>query len=57
MTIINQELWEPRIALMVQVSAGSIFKIRNRDLLAIVAETVSRKQNNQPRTFFFLFGI
>lgn len=43
MTIINQELWEPRIALMVQVSAGSIFKIRNQDLLAIVAETVSRK--------------
>lgn len=43
MTIINQELWEPRIALMVQVSAGSIFKIRNWDLLAIVAQTVRRK--------------
>lgn len=43
MTIINQELWGPGIALMGQVSAGSAFKIRNRDLLAGVAETVSRK--------------
>lgn len=43
MTIIKQELWEPGIALMVQVSAGSVFKICNGDLLAFMAETVSRK--------------
>lgn len=43
MTIIKRELWEPGIALMVQVSAGSVFKICNQDLLAFMAETVRRK--------------